>query len=57
MNSAAGRLLYRLGFGNTDAVAGFGILGRGSPGYWTIVDPWVAGPDVPTDLGGPIPEA
>lgn len=56
VTSAAGRSLYRLGFVNTDAGC-FVILGNASPGHWTIVDPWVAGPDVPTDLGGPIPEA
>ncbi len=55
VTSAAGRSLYRLGFVNTDAGC-FVILGRAAA-RWTIVDPWVAGPDVPSDLGGPIPEA
>jgi hypothetical protein len=54
--SAAGRSLYRLGFVNTDAGC-FVILGNPSPGRWSIIDPWVAGPDVPSDLGGPIPES
>lgn len=53
LKQTAGRYLYRLGYWQTDN-GFYAVLGRNREGRWVVLDPNLAGADIPQDLGGPI---